>query len=272
MPKIDEETSRRPLITKSSAKGDRRPGSKPQDLERDYDTTQLRASNHGEKVHRDYAAHFFRWGWASRFVTGGKTRVLDVGCGQDFPLLKILSASLSSVPAAYVGVDLNPLTKRPSRTWLEGVYDKFDFPGGGWREIKSAHDPFDLVVNFEVIEHMHRRSGLDLMIGIRECMADDGRALVSTPVYNLKKMAANHIKEYTIDELRELFAEAGLEVVERFGTFASWNDVRRVCTPTERALLEETGRFYGGDVLACFLAPKYPDASRNNAWVLKKKD
>lgn len=272
MPKPLERSSKTVnLKTKNSLKGDRRPGSKPQDLDRDYDTTQLREVNHGKKVHRDYAAHFFRWGWASRMVKGGRTRVLDVGCGQDFPLLGILSASLSSVPSAYVGVDLNPLKKRPSRTWIEGIYDRFDFPGGGWREIKSRHAAFDLIVNFEVIEHMHRPSGEKLLRGMRECLSDEGVILLSTPVYNLRKMAANHLKEYTIAELQELIHECDLQVVDRFGTFASRNDVLRVCTDTERQLLDELSKFYGGDVLACFLAPKYPNASRNNAWVLKKR-
>lgn len=246
------------------------PGSKPQDLDRRYDTTQLHENGHGQRVHRDYAAHFFRWGWASRFVRPG-TRVLDVGCGQDLPLVKILTASLSTVPAAYVGIDLNKIRRTTTIKWVETVRDQFDFPGGGWREIKKEHELFDLISCFEVIEHMHEDSGKNLLVGMRECLADDGKILLSTPVYDGRKMAANHIHEYKVEELQTLIESVGLEVVERFGTFASWNAVRRVCTESERQLLDETGRFYGGDVLACFLAPKYPDASRNNAWVLKKK-
>lgn len=258
-------------ITKNSLKGRLGvPGSKPQDLSRRYDTTQLKENYHGNLVHRDYAAHFFRWGWASRFVESKKTRVLDVGCGQDLPLVKILAGSLSTVPASYVGVDLNSV-QGTKIAWVKKIYDGFDFPGGGWETVREEQGEFDLVSCFEVIEHMHQEDGSALLQGIAGCLADGGRALVSTPVYNLKKMAANHIREYTVDELADLIVESGLEVVERFGTFASWNDIRRVCTDEERALLEETGRFYGGDVLACFLAPKYPDASRNNAWVLKRQ-
>lgn len=245
------------------------PGSKPQDFERRYDTTQLRENGHGRRVHRDYAAHYFRWGWASRFVEAGKTRVLDVGCGQDLPMVKILTASLSTVPAKYVGVDLNRV-KTSGISWVAKIYDEFDFPGGGWETVLAEQGEFNLISCFEVIEHMHREDGLRLLSGMRECLDADGKILLSTPVYNGRKMAANHLKEYTVDELQELIEETGLIVVERFGTFASWNDVRRVCTAQERALIDEVGRFYGGDVLACFLAPKYPDASRNNAWVLSK--
>lgn len=258
------------METRNKLKGSLgKPGSKPQDLDRRYDTTQLRESGHGTKVHRDYAAHYFRWGWASRFVDP-TTKVLDVGCGQDLPLVKILTASLSSVPAAYVGVDLNQLTRTTKISWVKDVRGEFDFPGGGWRDIKKTHGTFDLVTCFEVIEHMHQEDGRRLLAGVRECLADDGTFLLSTPVYNGKKMAANHLREYTVAELQEMIEAAGFSVVRRHGTFASWNDVRRVCTDAERRLLDEVGSFYGGDVLACFLAPKYPDHSRNNAWVLRR--
>lgn len=260
-----------PMPTRNLNRGLGRPGSRPQDLNREYDTTQLHEKQHGQYVHRDYAAHFFRWGWTSRMVKSKTTRVLDVGCGQDFPLVGVMSASVNTIPAAYVGVDLNRLSKRPNRGWIEAIYDQFDFPGGGWEKVKNEHEAFDVVTCFEVVEHMHRDSGLKLLAGMAECVSETGRVLLSTPVYDGKRMAANHIKEYTVGELADLIAESGLEVVERFGTFASWNDIRKVCTDEEKALLEETGRFYGGDVLACFLAPKYPDASRNNAWVLKRQ-
>lgn len=83
-------------------------------------------------------------------------------------------------------------------------------------------------------------------------------------------MAANHLKEYTVSELRELIEESGAWRVERrFGTFASWNDIKKVMTPTERALYDELNQYYSHEVLSCFLAPKYPDACRNNVWVLK---
>jgi hypothetical protein len=54
----------------------------------------------------------------------------------------------------------------------------------------------------------------------------------------------------------------------RHGTFASWNDVKRAAEPAHVALAERLKKFYDGDVVACFLAPLYPDASRNVCWVL----
>lgn len=271
MPRVGDKRAAKPQSTKNSLKGRLGvPGSKPQDLDRRFDTTQLHEGGHGKRVHRDYAAHFFRWGWASKFVKSRETRVLDVGCGQELPLVRVMTGSLSTVPAHYVGVDLNKIAKKPGLGWVKAVMDQFSFVDD-WSEVVEAHGEFDLVTCFEVIEHMHKADGERLLEGINGCLSRFGTALLSTPVYNSKKMAANHIHEWTIDELTESIESAGLEVIERFGTFASWNDINKVCTPVERSLLGEVGRFYGGDVLACFLAPKYPDASRNNAWVLKKK-
>jgi 2-polyprenyl-3-methyl-5-hydroxy-6-metoxy-1,4-benzoquinol methylase len=234
------------------------------DPDRQFDKTSLRATAHGKWVHRDYGAHFFRWGFAGRFVTSD-TDVLDVGCGPDVPMIDVLTMPRSQVPRSYLGVDMNrEPRKHPTRQWASFRW-QFDFTSG-----YASLGQFDLITNFEVIEHMRKADGERLLVAMRACLRDgDSRILLSTPVFN-GKAAANHIHEWTVAELSESAARCGLTVVDRFGTFASWNDVRKVCTEAERKLLDEVGRFYGGEVLACFLAPKYPDASRNNTWVLKK--
>src|SRR6266436_3865394 len=51
---------------------------------RRFDQTYLSADVHGHYVHRDYAAHFFRWGWVPRHLAGvDHHRVLDIGCGPE---------------------------------------------------------------------------------------------------------------------------------------------------------------------------------------------
>ena len=62
---------------------------------RDYDTTQLHEAGHGRTLHRDYSAHFFRWSFARRFVSV-KDNVLEVGCGEDKPLSKILTGGAAA--------------------------------------------------------------------------------------------------------------------------------------------------------------------------------
>lgn len=251
------------------------PGQKPQDLDRRFDQTQLREGHHGHMVHRDYAAHFFRWGFVVKFVrTQEKLRILDVGCGQDVPMIRVLTHKMTTLPGAYVGVDLNRIPKKSNIAWVEGMYDEFNFIDR-WKEIRDAHEPFDVITNFEVIEHMHPEDGLKLLKRFRRLLAPGGRIYLSTPLNGLgssaeRKQAANHLHEYARDELQGLIEKAGLQVDGRWGTFGAINELKREMTDEEKELCEELHEFYDWEVLCCFLAPKYPDASRNNVWMLSK--
>lgn len=247
------------------------PGKRQQNLDRRFDQTQLKSTGHGQTVHRDYAAHFFRWGWATKFIDN-ESRVLDIGCGQEQPLVRVLGHHMAHVPELYVGVDLNKIKKKSGNAWVR-VYDEFNFVDHASKLTRFDHGTdFTVATCFEVIEHMHKADGLKMLKNIRDLMSPtkDHVILLSTPFYDGKKMAANHIHEYTEEELRETIEKAGLEVVRQHGTFASWNDMKRAVTKDELALLEELKQFHSWDVLACFMAPKYPKASRNIAWVLRR--
>lgn len=232
---------------------------------REFDKTSLRENAHGRWVHRDYAAHFFRWGFAGRFI-GRETEVLDVGCGVDCPLIGVLTQPMNNVPKRYVGTDLNNEPRSPpTRLWAK-LHWQFNFIE---RYVELGQ--FDVITNFEVIEHMRKADGLRLLAGLRECLKPTGRLLLSTPVFN-GKAAANHLHEFEIDELREAIEGAGLAVEARYGTFASQHDIKRVATAAELELVQRLSRYYDGEVMACFLAPLYPDASRNNTWLCKRSD
>lgn len=233
---------------------------------RRFDTTSCRESGYHKIVHRDYLAHTFRWGWASRLIQPGM-RVLDVGCGPDAPLAHVLSGTNFVHGGEYLGVDYNKSIKGHGKTWCKTL-PEFDFTAR-YKELGL----FDVVVNFEVIEHMEPADGEQLLVGMRECLAATGRLLLSTPVIDpVRGQAANHIHEYRVDELQSLIEKCGLAVEKRFGTFASYPPLKKVVTAEERAIWERVREFYGDDVTACFLAPLYPDHSRNNAWVLRRAE
>lgn len=233
---------------------------------REFDTTSLRQRQHGHWVHRDYGAHFFRWGFVPRFIRTHKERVLDIGCGADQPLARVLN--YKSYPALLVGVDYDKVKPRHNFAWLK-IMPEFDFTRR-WRELQKEHGTFDVVTCFEVIEHMHTDAGLRLLKGARELLSDDGVFLLSTPCYSGKRMAANHIHEYTVDELAKAIAKAGLKVEQRFGTFMTSLNVKKVKDQAHKATWEALTQYYDHEVLACFLAPLYPDLANNNLWVLRK--
>ena len=121
------------------------------------------------------------------------------------------------------------------------------------------------------VEHGQR-----YLAGINALLPIGGTLILSTPVFN-GSAAANHIHEYTVDELDELLSVSGFEHVDRFGTFASFNDIKRAAKESDDSAIhaafemyERARKFYGDEVLACFLAPLFPDHSRNNVWVRKK--
>jgi SAM-dependent methyltransferase len=176
-------------------------------------------------------AHNFRWTHAVKAVDGGVS-VLDVGCGVDMPFFRTFDRA-HTFPKHYVGVDLNRLPSPPHRKWA-AFYEEFDFTR---RFTELGAETFDLIVCFEVIEHMPVSAGKRLVQGIRYCLAPNGCALVSTPVIRRDgHQAKNHIHEYTIPELANEFNRAGLEPVALHGTFASWPDIKKVLTAAELEL------------------------------------
>jgi 2-polyprenyl-3-methyl-5-hydroxy-6-metoxy-1,4-benzoquinol methylase len=264
---------------------------------RKFDQTFLDAKD--QTVHRDIAAHAGRWAFTARgphpdvlpepgpgdeytarffkyglnkkpFIKHEKTDVLDVGCGPDRPLLLALFGGIGPNPLArtYTGVDMNKI--KPTRHARSCLYPETNFIEAHER-ICEERGPFELITNFEVIEHMPKKEGKLLLKAFYDVITTDGHLILSTPVYDGKARAKNHIHEYTIPELQGMLEEAGFVVQRRYGTFANIHAIRKVCTPAERQLLDELGEYYGNDVLSTFLAPKYPDVSRNNLWVCTPK-
>lgn len=245
-----------------------------------FDRTSMKASDQGRRINRDYAAHYFRWGWAiNRAAVGiGGKKVLDVGCGTELPLLGVCQMYQSHKPGEYVGVDLNPIGKKltPSQEKTCTVYGETNFLKAAPRLLET-HGTFDAVVCFEVIEHMPVEAGWQLLWWMRQLVRPDGYVLLSTPVYD-GHQAANHIHEWTIEELRSYIFAAGFRVERRFGTFASaqaigpamraWAEERGLDPKVFETLRSELLEFHSHDVLATFVAPVIPDASRNNAWKL----
>ena len=234
------------------------------DPDREFDTTSLRANAHGQWVHRDYGAHFFRWGFAGRFVTND-TEVLDVGCGPDVQMINALTMPRNQVPKRYVGVDMNKEPRNhPTRQWATLMWETNFI-----KEHKKL-GKFDLVTCFEAIEHMHADDGMKFLKGLAACLKPTGKLLLSTPVFN-GKAAANHLHEWTIPELDDAIRRSGMRVDRRFGTFASQKDLKKAASAADLDVVRRLSDYYSGEVLSCFLAPLYPDASRNNVWMCSLK-
>lgn len=245
--------------------------------DRDYDTTQLKEAGHGRTLHRDYSAHFFRWSFARRFISA-KDNVLEIGCGEDRPLSKILTGGAAAHVNKYVGVDLNKL--KPSNSQRLTFLGNFNFVEQYKELTKQGLVPdggFNVIVHFEVIEHMKPEHGAKMLKACRELLADNGTMLMSTPCYDGVRHAANHIHEYTVEELEALCKKCGFEITQRFGTFMDIKGIGK-CEPTlqcsndaVKEVYKALSNYYDNDALSCFFAPIYANDARNNLWILKKK-
>lgn len=252
--------------------------------ERDFDTTQLKAAGHGRTLHRDYTAHFFRWSFARRFITA-KDNVLEIGCGEEKPLSKILTGGAAAHVNQYVGVDLNKLKESASQRLH--FYGEFDFTSR-YKELLKAHGEFDVVVHFEVIEHMKVIHGRKLLKAAFEALKPGGVMLMSTPCYDGVRHAANHIHEYTVPELQKETEKAGFVVERRFGTFMDIKHIGKVLPSLPGAQVDEAeleklqaavklvrkhvGEYYDNDAVSNFFGPLHADHARNNLWVCRKPE
>ena len=234
---------------------------------RRFDQSELTVRQHGRYAHRDYMAHFFRWCQVKSAVTPA-SQVLDVGCGTEQPLTKVLTQLQGHVPKLYVGVDLNPITRPDGHTWAR-THAEFNFIER-WEELEKAYGAvFTVATCFEVIEHMARPDGEDLLFGIHALLAGGGVLYLSTPVFS-GRAAAAHIHEYTVAELTEMILAAGFEVVQRAGTFADVNRLKPVLSDAERTLWDAWKHRLGNEGLSVVFATLHPDESKNNLWILRK--
>jgi hypothetical protein len=201
--------------------------------------------------------------------------LLDVGCGSETPLPAILySMSLTHTTGSYTGLDYGSIGKsyflqqeRPSfhATWLP----KTDFATAA-----LPLPAYDVIVCLEVLEHVEPLHALRMLQRMRSLLPVDGVAFVSTPCYDAHVgAAANHVNEMTHAALRGLLGLAGLRVDDVWGTFASQKDyVDLIEQHVPRATWDRLAAYYDSSVLACVLAPLFPERARNCLWRLGPAD
>lgn len=242
-----------------------------------FDKTHLSPEN-AWRLGRDYLAHCLRYGWPMQVVresVGPNAAILEMGCGAEIPLFRALTCDHSAVkfykPRLYVAADLNDIKYRPEITGCRTVIlprtNLVDDPS------RVPDEPFDLVISFEVLEHMDKSAGeifLDNMVGFaaRKAQAggSDGLLLLSTPVNDGVGIAKNHIYEWRRSELERAFQRRGCEVVQQFGTFANLRDLVNALTSAEREVWNSMARYHSPHTLCAFFASNHPEAARNIAW------
>lgn len=236
-------------------------------------------------INRDYITHVWRWEYVCKWL--GKTyspwggghainhaHILDLGCGREFPLPKTLSAFRLYNWASYTGVDINKL-EIPSR--FSRRVDKLKMRALGEKDALTLteedfpHGKPNLIVSFEVLEHVPYEHGKNIMKKAYDISQDSAVFILSQPVFDPKKgMAQNHVAERTREELLEVLEFSGWKVKDNFGTFGDQAAIKPLMNDAQREVWDQISQYHCAETLANFMAPLFPQASRNNIWVLTK--
>src|ERR1019366_3972712 len=149
--------------------------------------------------------HMARYHFAVRLARG--KRVLDAGCGAGYG-----SAELADVAESVTAIDIAPEAVEYARAHY--ALPNLAFEQASCIELPFADGAFDLVVAFEVIEHLENWRGF--LQEVRRVLAPSGQLIVSTPnrLYYTESRGPHganpfHVHEFDFDEftreLREFF-------------------------------------------------------------------
>ncbi len=235
-------------------------------------------------IHRDYLAHCLRWSHICKVAAKDykAQRWLDIGCGKDLPLARLLYTSkLAPTAGYYLGVDLNQLPPHPAFAnsgWkpllLGGVDVLKALPVGTNGKIVVGVVEVDLpikIVCLEMLEHVQPAYCRQVLEFIHKIVKlGGGEAFISTPCYDAHVGAAeNHICELTYAALGGLLEDLGFAIAGHWGTFASQRDYLPHCTAAELEVFEQLKTYYDSNLLAVLLAPLHPAHARNCLWQLR---
>ncbi len=143
--------------------------------------------------------HLARYTFAARLARG--KRVLDAGCGAGYGSAELADAALS-----VVGVDVAPEAIEFARA--NYALPNLSFEESSVTTLPHADGSFELVVAFEVIEHLSNWN--EFLLEARRVLAPTGQFIVSTPnkLYYTESRGADganpfHVHEFEFKEFCE---------------------------------------------------------------------
>jgi len=194
-----------------------------------YESDLVRWWDPSLEPHYYNAYHAFGESMVERVMRSGARRVLNVGCAQATLDLLLAERGVEMTSVEIRDGFLEYAKQRWERgeiTWLLGDFFEMDVPGA----------PFDLVMSHHVIEHV--ADPLAFMKRAATMVKTGGQVLITTPNggymrsklptfvtsgelrrrgdFANSKDGADHIYAFTPGELRKVFEDAGLRVVETF--------------------------------------------------------
>lgn len=248
-------------------------------MKKPYNITELNVLNAIEKgiVHRDYAAHLFRFSHILKIAKIGMN-VLDFGCGSG-NLAEVLYRNMYK-GKEYLGLDIRKKTIESNREKFSKV-DWIYFAECDLVKTETTYNPrqgeWDIITSFEVAEHIGKNNVPKFLDNIKRHMGAETKLLISTPCYDEKVGAAgNHTydsgdglgiqqQELTFAQMKELLDSRFL-IQNVWGTFASQKDYKFYMSKSQDDVFESLSKYYDSNLLSVIMAPMFPERSRNCIW------
>lgn len=151
-----------------------------------------------------FEEHLARYRFAQKYAND-KT-VLDTGCGCGYGTYDLIQKGAKSV----VGIDVSDTAVEYCKTHCQAR--NLTFRVMDCTELSFRNDSFDVVVSFELIEHLKNPEGF--LGEVKRILKNDGVFIISTPNIKDKSPLKSgfHFREYDAETLRYLLKEHFSEV------------------------------------------------------------
>jgi 2-polyprenyl-3-methyl-5-hydroxy-6-metoxy-1,4-benzoquinol methylase len=143
-----------------------------------------------------FERHLKAYKFANNFCQNMK--ILDAGCGEGYG-----SCFISEKATEVVGIDISEEAVQHART--KYTKDNIKYEVMNVQNLQFKNDSFDVVLSFQVIEHLSDAS--KFLKEIKRVLKNNGMAIVGTPnkaLCNGKDNGEYHLKEYHYAEYMDL--------------------------------------------------------------------
>jgi SAM-dependent methyltransferase len=223
-------------------------------------------------------AHFFRFSYIRRLTRGPrynnaygkKTILLDLGCGEGL-LRNMLYRNAINIK--YIGIDIALQTLKKAlnlKSKEEAIYLRYDLNKG----IPLNDNSVNIVVAFEIIEHLLKKSGLKVIRESYRVLKKNGILILSTPIQPFAEnlYEDEHIYEWKKDEIEKEYLKLGFNIELIRGISIRTKHLKEELKNNQvlSNLYLQLSKHFEGSILNCFFAVFFPDKSYNVMWILKK--
>lgn len=134
-------------------------------------------------------------------------RVLDVGCGLGWGAEYLAKKKAKQV----LGIDRSLAAINYAK--INFQLKNLSFRQLDVKDIRELKTKFDLVLIFDVLEHLPKKLMKKFIKDVSQCLSLGGRVIVSTPNKLVTRFSnPYHVQEFSADELRRLFSQDFTEI------------------------------------------------------------